>query len=124
MKQFGLFDYHKSLSRVNKTCDSLVEQNQVVEWEQFRFLINRALEKPRKSPAGTKCYDPSLLFKILIFQSLYDLSDETKEYQILNRYLFSRFLCIREGSKVHDATTIFRFRDELTKARVVELLFT
>jgi transposase, IS5 family len=46
------------------------------------------------------------------------------EYQILGRYSFSRFLGIREGSKVPDATTIFRFRDELAKAGVVELLFT
>jgi transposase, IS5 family len=124
MKQFGLFDYHKRLSRIDKAGDPLIELNKVVDWERFRTLINRALEKPRKSPAGAKGYDPILLFKILILQSLYNLSDEAMEYQILDRYSFSRFLGIREGSKVPDATTIFRFRDELAKAGVVELLFT
>lgn len=124
MKQFGLFDYHKRLSRIDKAGDPLVDLSKVVDWEQFRILINRALEKPRKSPAGAKGYDPILLFKILILQSLYNLSDEAMEYQILDRYSFSRFLGIREGSKVPDATTIFRFRDELAKAGVVELLFT
>lgn len=124
MKQFGLFDYHKRLSRIDKAGDPLIELNKVVDWEQFRVLINRALEKPRKSPAGAKGYDPILLFKILILQSLYNLSDEAMEYQILDRYSFSRFLGIREGAKVPDATTIFRFRDELAKAGVVELLFT
>jgi IS5 family transposase len=124
MTQFGLFDYHKRLSRIDQAGDPLVELNEAVDWEQFRELIERAREKPRKSPAGAKGYDSILLFKILILQSLYNLSDEAMEYQILDRYSFSRFLGIREGSKVPDATTIFRFRDELASANVVELLFT
>ena len=124
MNQFGLFDYNKRLSRIDKAGDPLVELNQVVDWEQFRQLIVLAREKPRKSPAGAKGYDCILLFKILILQSLYNLSDEGIEYQILDRYSFSRFLNISEGSKVPDATTIFRFRDELAQANVVELLFT
>ena len=46
------------------------------------------------------------------------------EYQILDRYSFARFLGIRQGAKVPDATTIFRFRDELAKAKVIDLLFS
>lgn len=124
MTQFGIFDYSKRLSRIDKAGDPLVELNHVVDWEQFRQIIDLSREKPRKSPAGAKGYDSILLFKILILQSLYNLSDEGIEFQILDRYSFSRFLGIREGSKVPDATTIFRFRDELAKANVVELLFT
>jgi len=124
MTQFGLFDYNKRLSRIDKAGDPLVELNKLVDWELFRELIVRSREKPRKSPAGAKGYDSILLFKILILQALYNLSDEGIEFQILDRYSFSRFLGIREGAKVPDATTIFRFRDELAKADVVELLFT
>jgi len=76
MKQFGLFDYHKRLSRIDKAGDPLLELSKVVDWEQFRVHINRALEKPQKSPAGAKGYDPILLFKILILQSLCNLSAE------------------------------------------------
>jgi IS5 family transposase len=124
MTQFGLFDYNKRLSRIDKAGDPLVELNKLVDWELFRELIERSREKPRKSPAGAKGYDSILLFKILILQALYNLSDEGIEFQILDRYSFSRFLGIREGAKVPDATTIFRFRDDLAKANVVELLFT
>jgi len=31
---------------------------------------------------------------------------------------------IREGDKVPDSTTIFRFREELAKSNIVEMLFT
>ena len=124
MPQFGLFDYQKQLTLLEKAGDPLIALNKMIDWEQFRSIIERAREKPRKSPAGAKGYDSILLFKILILQSLYNLSDEAMEYQILDRYSFSRFLGIRQGAKVPDATTIFRFRDELAKAGVIDLLFS
>ena len=124
MTQFRLFDYSKRLSRIDKAGGPLVELNKVVDWEQFRQLVELSRKKPRKSPASVNGYDAILLFKILILQSLYNLSDEGIDFQILDRYSFCCFLNIHEGSKVPDATTIFRFRNELAKANVVELLFT
>lgn len=124
MTQPGLFDFHKRLSRIDKVGDPLIELDRVVDWEQFRTIIELAKQKPRKSSAGAKGYDDVMMFKILILQGLYNLSDEAMEYQILDRYSFSRFLGIRQGSKVPDATTIFRFKDELAKADVIEHLFT
>ena len=124
MPQFGLFDYQKQLTLLEKAGDPLVALDQMIDWEQFRSIIERAREKPRKSSAGAKGYDSILLFKILILQSLYNLSDEAMEYQILDRYSFSRFLGISQGARVPDAPTIFRFRDELAKAGVIDLLFS
>ena len=57
-----------------------------------------------------------LLFKALILQSLYNLSDQALEFQILDRYSFSRFLGLHAASKVPDATTIWLFREQWTKA--------
>ena len=57
-------------------------------------------------------------------QSLYNLSDEGMEYQILDRYSFSRFLGLRASDKVPDATTIWLFRETLTKAGKIEELFS
>jgi len=124
MAQFGLFDFNKRLSHIDKAGDPLVELNKAVHWEQFRQLIELSWEKPKKLPAGAKDYNCILLFKILILQSMYTLSDEETELQILDRYSFSRFLSISEGSKAPNTTTIIRFRDELAKTNVVELLFT
>ena len=38
--------------------------------------------KPRKSQAGRKPYDVVLMFKILLLQHLYNVSDDDIEYQI------------------------------------------
>jgi IS5 family transposase len=123
MNQPGLFDYSNRLARIDNVGDPLAELNKVIDWEQFRELIELSREKARKSPAGAKGYDSILMFKILIIQALYNLSDERLEFQVLDRYSFSRFLGIQEGAKVPDATTIYRFREELANANVIELLF-
>ena len=62
-------------------------------------------------------------YNSLILQSLYNLSDEAIEYQVLDRLSFMRFLGLRLGSKVPDAKTIWLFREQLTEAGLAEELF-
>ena len=54
MNQPGLFDYSKRLARIDNFGDPLVELDEVIDWEQFRELIELSREKPRKSSAGAK----------------------------------------------------------------------
>ena len=124
MNQLGFFDFDIRLSRIDKAGDPLVKLNKAVDQEIFRPVLEEAKKKPAKSNAGAKGYDSVMMFKILILQSLYNLSDEGMEYQILDRYSFSRFLGLRASDKVPDATTIWLFRETLTKAGKIEELFS
>ena len=45
MPQFGLFDYQKQLTLLEKAGDPLIEINQMIDWEQFRSLIEQAREE-------------------------------------------------------------------------------
>ena len=57
-------------------------------WESFRGDIEAAVLTPeteRKSTAGRKPIDAMVLFRMLILQSLYNLSDEQVEYQVRDR---------------------------------------
>lgn len=124
MIQNGLFDLHIRFNRLDeRNGDPLSKLNQVIDWELFRPTLESVFEKERKSNAGAKGFDRVMLFKCLILQSLYNLSDEALEFQILDRLSFTRFLGIEIGDKVPDATTIWRFREELSGAGVVEILF-
>ena len=123
MRQLGFLDFDIRLNRIDKAGDPLSKLDKAVDWEIFRPLLEKARQKEKKSNAGAKGFDVVLLFKILILQSLYNLSDEGLEFQILDRYSFSRFLGIHAADKVPDATTIWRFREDLTKAGVVDRLF-
>ncbi len=123
MMQLGFFDFDIRLDRIDKAGDPLIKLNDTIDWQLFRPTLEKARKKDKKSPAGAEGYDVILLFKILILQSLYNLADEAMEYQILDRYSFSRFLGLHAANKVPDATTIWRFREDLAKAGVVDSLF-
>lgn len=63
------------------------------------------------------------MFKVLVLQVLYGLSDDQAEFQILDRRSFGRFLGLDDGDRVPDAKTIWLFRETLTRARAVQRLF-
>ena len=121
--QPGLFDWQNRFEKLNKNGDPLVKLNTVIQWESFREALGNVRVREKKSNAGAKPYDVVLMFKVLILQSLYNLSDEAIEYQILDRLSFMRFLGLRLGSRVPDAKTIWLFREQLTEAGLAEELF-
>jgi IS5 family transposase len=123
MMQPGFFDWQFRYEKLDATGDPLVKLNKVIQWERFRPLLETIREKDRKSNAGAKPYDAVMMFKILIIQSLYNLSDEAVEYQILDRMSFMRFLGLQLGDPVPDAKTIWLFREQLTQAGCIATLF-
>ncbi|WP_235596112.1 transposase [Leptospira weilii] len=46
------------------------------------------------------------MFKIIVLQKLYNLSDHQTEYQINDRFSFQRFLGVGEHEKLPDEKTI------------------
>ena len=121
--QTGLFDIHDRLGKLDKNDDPLLQLDQLINWERFRPTLEQIRAKKKKSSPGPKYYDVVLMFKILIIQSLYNLSDDAVEFQILDRLSFMRFLKLSLGDRVPDSKTIWLFRDQLTKANLIEKLF-
>ncbi len=123
MMQAGLFDWQTRFEQLDNGGDPLVKLNSMVKWETFRKSLERVRDKDRKSAAGRKPFDVIVMFKILILQSLYNLSDDQTEYQIRDRLSFMRFLGLSVGNTVPDAKTIWLFREQLTEAGVIEKVF-
>ena len=63
------------------------------------------------------------MFKILVLQALYSLSDEATEFQMKDQPSFQRFLGLGLDDRVPDATTVWLFREHLVKAKVIDKLF-
>jgi IS5 family transposase len=59
----------------------------------------------------------------VVLQSLYNLSDEQTEFLIRDRLSFMRFLDLGLEDAVPDATTIWLFREALSRANLVKALF-
>jgi transposase len=83
----------------------------------------RLAPEERKSNAGRKPFDAVMMFKILVLQTLYNLGDEQVEYQLRDRLSFMRFLRLGLEDVVPDATTVWLFREALSRANLVKGLF-
>ena len=119
---FGsLFDLQDT--RLNKLKDPLVQLGEVVDWEAFRPLLARIRPASRKSNAGAPRRDEVMMFKGLVLQHLYGLSDEQLAYQLEDRRSFQRFLGLDNYHRAPDAKTFWAFREQLVKLGLAEMLF-
>jgi IS5 family transposase len=125
MGQLSFFDTDKRLAALSAKGDPLEAIDRLVPWESFRGDIEAAVLTPetdRKSMAGRKPTDAMVLFRMLILQSLYNLSDEQVEYQVRDRLSFTRFTSGIEDC-IPDGTTLWLFREKLAQAGIIERLF-
>lgn len=95
----------------------------MIDFEIFRDELEEGLYKERFTTVGAKPYDYVLMFKVLVLQRMYHLSDEQTEYQIRDRLSFRDFLGLASGDRVPDARTIWVFRKELTEKGLFDALF-
>ena len=121
--QPGFFDVDDRLRRLSDLGDQLEAFRVAVDFEMFRPQLDAALAYSDGAQGGRPAFDPVMMFKILIIQTTNNLSDERAEFLINDRLSFMRFLGLGLSDRVPDARTIWLFREKLTKAGAIELLF-
>ncbi len=63
------------------------------------------------------------MFKMLVLQALYNLSDDQTEFQVRDRLSFQRFLGLSPEDTVPDAKTLWLFRERLVRHGLIDKLF-
>lgn len=122
-KTRGLFDEQFRLEKLSKQKDPLEKLSSYIDFEYFRKPLEKVFKKATENKGGRPAYDYVLMFKILILQRYYNLSDDSIEYAVLDRLSFMRFLGLGINNPVPDAKTIWLFRDRLTEGGMIEKLF-
>ena len=110
LEQAGFWDIDERYARLSEAGDPLEKLNAVVPWEVFRKPLAKALKRSDGAKGGRPPYDAVLMFKVMVLQALYSLSDDQAEFQIQDRLSFMRFLGLGLGDTVPDAKTIWLFR--------------
>jgi IS5 family transposase len=90
-----------------------------IDWRSFQ----KVLEPLYHPTQGRPSHPPVMMFKALLLQQWYGLSDPGLEEAICDRLSFQRFLGLSLTDPVPDETRICRFRNRLAQAGLGESLF-
>lgn len=125
INDLGLFDDHFLMEKLTKLGDPLQKLDKFINWKIFESPIYEAFKNEDRdlSKGGRPAFNRLILFKALIIQSLYNLSDDQLEYQIVDRASFKRFLDLKKSDKVPDSKTFWLFREQLIEKDVIKGLF-
>lgn len=120
----GLFDEQFSIEMLSEIGNPLAMVSKVMDFEMFRpTLEDKLLNMEKKNNAGAKPFDVVMMFKVIVLQRYYGLSDKQVEYQIIDRASFKKFLGLDTGDKVPDEKTVWAFRENLTRTGLVDEVF-
>ncbi len=122
-RDYGFFDQDIRLTKLTKLGDPLEKLNQGIDFELFRIILETGFEKVAKGKGGRRPFDYVMMFKILILQRYYNLSDDQIEYQINDRMSFMRFLDLTISDDIPDSKTVWNFREQLVNLELVDVVF-
>lgn len=123
-KARGLFEDQFRQEKITNMKDPLEQLHHFIRWEDFRPVIDKAFAVTDPSLGGRPPFDRVMLFKVLVLQRMYNLSDDNTEYQILDRHSFCKFLGIDSYVQVPDAKTIWHYREQLKKHEIIHEIFS
>ena len=109
-------------ARLEHVDSFLKEINNVIDFEKLRPILKKN-GIGTKNVCGIKAYDPIMMFKIILIQKFYNLSDERAEEGLNVNLLYMRFVGLSLEDLAPDSTTIGRFRNSLIKNKLYDKLF-
>jgi len=101
----------------NAALDRLVG---LVKWYRFEKLIGHLRDEGSPGRPG---YPALVLFRAVLLQSLYGLSERELEEALGDRLSFKRFVGLSLEDATPDHTVLNRFRNQLVEKRLLEKLF-
>jgi IS5 family transposase len=118
--QLGLGDGAVAARR-GRTPDHLERISGLIDWDAVGAVL--APVEPKAAGKGEAGWPALVLFKAQLLQRWYNLSDEAMEEALSDRLSFLRFCGLSLDDDVPDHTTIWRFRERVTQAGLVDPLF-
>jgi IS5 family transposase len=118
--QLGLLDGEMARRR-GRAPDQLARISALIDWSGISHVL--APVEPKATGKGKAAWPSLVLFRALLLQRWYDLSDEALEASLSDRLSFMRFCGLSLEDDVPDHSTFWRFRERLGQAGLVEPLF-
>lgn len=97
------------LVAIHPAIEELDDVHELINWERIEQLLRGIHNKAQ----GEKAWPPLMMYKALLLQSWYNLSDPGLEKQLARDLLFRRFVGLSLSERIPDHSTFWRFRNLL-----------
>lgn len=119
--QISLLDSAFNARTKHSRTDKLLKKiDKFVNWENLESICKSMYKDTKR---GRPSLPIVIALKCLVLQYLYNLSDPALEDALIDRLSFQRFLGVSFDTELPDFTTIWRFRERLIKADLLEEIF-
>jgi transposase, IS5 family len=99
--------------------DPLAEISKLVDWAPIEGLLSGI----HRASKGEAAYPPLMMFKVVLLQRWYGLSDPAMEAALFDRMSFLSFAGLSAEDETPDHATIWRFRQRLAEDGLIDRLF-
>jgi len=123
MLKTSLFAASEREAKLNKHGDILQLLAEHIDFDAIALSVDKASPRPLRKKGGRPPFPTELMVRVLVVQQMFNLSDEQMEYQLLDRLSFQRFVGLRHSSQIPDRTTIWLFKERLTKLGATACIF-
>lgn len=100
----------------------LEDVERLVDWRPIEKILKKKLRR-NQDAIGNPAYPPLAMFKVLLLQRWWSLSDQGLDDALTDRISFRRFVGLSFSHDTPDSTTICRFRNHLAQRGLDEKLF-
>ena len=115
MKRMGQKSFADMLQLDHKSLEELDDIHELIDWNSIDVILSNI----RTSTIGAPAWPSLLMFKALMLQSWYNLSDPQLEKQLARDLLFKRFVGLSVSDSVPDHSTLWRFRNLLEEKNLL-----
>ena len=119
--QLSILDSAFNKRKKQSRTDNLL--NKIDRFVDWRRLENEVVQVYKSSKRGRPTIPIIYMLKILFIQFLYNLSDPALEDALIDRLSFQRFVGFGFDEEIPNFSTIWRFRERLIKADILDTLF-
>jgi IS5 family transposase len=120
MSGFGDYFLHQEYTKIAGLGNKLGEIRDIIDWEKFRPILSD-MYHDNLEIGGRPHNDEILMIKMLVLAGWHGLSDYEVELLATDRLSFRHFLGYPE--KIPDRSTIWVFRENLTKNGKIHLIW-
>ena len=112
------------VTRRTRRSKFLQQIDALIDWPVFEKELHKVCKRSIQDAAGRPSYNPLVLFKMMLLQTWYNLSDMGVEDMVNDTLSANAFCGLRVEDTVPDHSTLSRFRSELSEKRAMNRLLS